>query len=166
MKRAADPKCRRRIIGVVLAGLVLFGIWYHIPLHRALEMTVYDGKGGSGLLQMDISIHRSFFRGTEIRGMMELGGASYVYDPIPRAGSFLDGLRDKWSGRIRSGYFVEAERLAGLGIATYMIEDSLQLHGISFGSFYDFVEHLSLIRHSPDAPNVVYTVDPLAISLD
>ena len=153
---------------IVLAGLVLFGIWYHIPLHRALEVTVYDGKGGSGLLQTDLTIHRSFFRGTEIRGTMELDGASYGYYPMPgaRSGSFLDGLRDKWSGRVHSGYFVEAQRQAGRGIATYMWEDSLMIYSVSFGGFYDSVEDLFLIRHSPGAPNVVYTVDPLAISLD
>ena len=101
-----------------------------------------------------------------VRGTMELDGASFVSALEPEPGSFLDGLRDKWSGDISSGYFVEAGRLAGRGIATYMMEDSLQLHGISFGGFYDSVEYLFLIRHSPDAPNVVYTVDPLAISLD
>ncbi len=166
MKRAANPRLRRRVVGIVLAGLVLFGIWYHIPLHRALEVTVYDGKGGSGLLQTDLTIHRSFFRGTMVRGTMELDGATFVSALEPEPGSFLDGLRDKWSGDISSGYFVEAGRLAGRGIATYMMEDSLQLHGISFGGFYDSVEYLFLIRHSPGAPNVVYTVDPLAISLD
>lgn len=168
MKRGADPRRRRWIIGAVLAGLVLLGIWYHIPLRRVLEVTVYDGRGGSDLLQMDITLHRSFFRGTAVRGTMELDGASYVYEPKPgdRPDSFLEGLRDKWSGDISSGYFVEAQRLAGRGTAIYMEEDSLQLFGISFGGFYDSVEYLFLIRHSPDAPNTVYTVDPLALSLN
>ena len=168
MKEAANPRLRRRVIGAVLVCLVLFGVWYHIPLHRALEATVYDGKGGSGLLQMDITIHRSFFRGTEIRGTMALDGASYGYYPMPgaRSGSFLDGLRDKWSGRVHSGYFVEAQRQAGRGIATYMWEDSLMIYSVSFGGFYDSVEDLFLIRHSPDGPSVVYTVDPHAISPD
>ena len=164
MENAKKARLWRWAVGILLAGLVLFGVWYHVPLHRVLEVTVYDGKGGSGLLQMDITLHRSFFRGTVARGTMELDGASYVYDPIPEASSFLDGLRDKWSGRIHSGYFVEAERLAGRGIATYMMEDSLQVAGISFGGFYDSIEYLFLVRHSPDAPNVVYTVDPLALS--
>ena len=117
---------------------------------------------------MDITIHRSFFRGTEIRGTMELDGASYGYYPMPgaRSGSFLDGLRDKWSGRVHSGYFVEAQRQAGRGIATYMWEDSLMIYSVSFGGFYDSVEDLFLIRHSPDGPSVVYTVDPHAISPD
>ena len=160
MKRAANPRLRRRAAGIVLAGLVLFGIWYHIPLHRALEVTVYDGKGGSGLLQTDLTIHRSFFRETMVRGTMELDGASYVSAPRMEGqpSSFLEGLRDKWSGSISSGYFVEAGRLAGRGIATYMMEDSLQLHGISFGGFYHSIAYLSLIRRQPDAPSFMYTV--------
>ena len=168
MENAKKARLWRWAVGILLAGLVLFGVWYHVPLHRVLEVTVYDGKGGSGLLQMDITLHRSFFRGTAVRGTMELDGASYVYEPKPgdRPDSFLEGLRDKWSGDISSGYFVEAQRLAGRGTAIYMEEDSLQLFGISFGGFYDSVEYLFLIRHSPDAPNTVYTVDPLALSLN
>ena len=166
MKFTVSPKHRRRAAWAVLACLVLLGIWYHVPLRRTLETEICGNDGTSAVLRMDITLHRSFFRGTMVRGTMELDGASFVSALEPEPGSFLDGLRDKWSGDISSGYFVEAGRLAGRGIATYMMEDSLQLHGISFGGFYDSVEYLFLIRHSPDAPNVVYTVDPLAISLD
>ena len=164
MKRAANPRLRRRAAGAVLAGLVLFGIWYHIPLHRALEVTAYDGKGGSGLLQMDLTIHRSFFRGTMVRGTMELDGASYVSAPRMEGqpSSFLEGLRDKWSGSISSGYFVEAERLAGRGTAIYMKEDSLRIYDVSFRGFYESIAHLFLIRWRPDAHSVVYTVEPPA----
>ena len=163
MKKAANPGLRRRVIGVVLAGLLLFGIWYHIPLHRVLEVTVYDSTGTSAILQMDITLHRSFFRETVVRGAMELDGVSYVSAPRmePKPNSFLDGLRYKWIGYISSGHFVEAERLAGRGDYIYMMEDSLQIFSISFRGFYDSIEGLFLIRHSPDAPNVVYTADPL-----
>ena len=98
----ADPKRRRRVVGVVLACLVLFGVWYHIPLHRTLETEVHDNDGASAVLQMDITLHRSFFRGTVVRGTMALDGVSYVYVPKLWDGpdSFLEGLRDKWSGEI------------------------------------------------------------------
>ena len=164
----ANPKRRRRVVGVVLACLVLFGVWYHIPLHRTLETEVHDNDGASAVLQMDITLHRSFFRGTVVRGRMELDGVSYVSARgiEPKPSSFLNGLRAKWSGIISSGYFVEAGRLAGRGDAIYMMEDSLWIVDVSFGGFYDSIEGLLLIRHSPGAPNVVYTVDPLAISLD
>lgn len=172
MENAKKTRFWRWAVGILLAGLALFVVWYHIPIHRTLEVTAYetdyDVIGAPAVLQMDITINRSFFRGTVVRGTIEMDGVSYVSARgiEPKPSSFLDGLKTKWSGIISSGYFVEAERLAGLGIATYMMEDSLQLHGISFGGFYDSVEYLFLIRHSPDAPNVVYTVDPLAISLD
>lgn len=169
MKRAMDPRRRRRVIGAVLVCLILFGIWYHIPLHRALEVTVYDGMGGSDVLQMDITLHRSFFRGTMVRGTMELDGASYVSAAPkvePKPSSFLEGLRNKWSGIIYSGYFIEAERLAGRGDFIYMMEDSLWIASVSFRGFYDSIEGLFLVRKSPDAPNVVYTVNPLVRSLN
>lgn len=164
MKKVANPGLRRRVIGVVLAGLLLFGIWYHIPLHRVLEVTVYDSTGTSAILQMDITLHRSFFRETMVRGTMELDGASYVSAPRMEGqpSSFLEGLRDKWSGSISSGYFVEAERLAGRGTAIYMKEDSLLIYDVSFRGFYESIAHLFLIRWRPDAPSVVYTVEPPA----
>ena len=168
MERAKKTGLRRWAVGIILAGLVLFAIWYHIPLHRALDVTVYDGTGGSDVLQMDITLHRSFFRGTMARGTIELDGASYVSAPRmePTPSSFLAGLRDKWSGIIYSGYFVEAERLAGRGDFIYMKEDSLWIANVSFRGFYDSIEGLILVRSSPDAPNVVYTVDPLTRSLN
>mgnify|MGYP001126813840 CR=1 FL=1 len=157
----ADPKRRRRVVGVVLACLVLFGVWYHIPLHRTLETEVHDNDGASAVLQMDITLHRSFFRGTVVRGTIEMDGVSYVSARgiEPKPSSFLDGLKTKWSGIISSGYFVEAERLAGLGIATYMMEDSLFIVDVSFRGFYDSIEALLLVRRIPDAPSVCYTVD-------
>jgi hypothetical protein len=156
----ANPKRRRRVVGVVLACLVLFGVWYHIPLHRTLETEVHDNDGASAVLQMDITLHRFFFRGTVVRGTMALDGVSYVYVPKLWDGpdSFLEGLRDKWSGEIYPSLFVEAERLAGLGTAIYMMEDSLQIYGISFGGFYHSIAYLSLIRRQPDAPSFMYTV--------
>ena len=165
MKRAANPRLRRWAAGILLAGLVLFAIWYHIPLHRTLEVTAYetdyDVIGAPAVLQMDITINRSFFRGTVVRGTIEMDGVSYVSARgiEPKPSSFLDGLKTKWSGIISSGYFVEAERLAGLGIATYMMEDSLFIVDVSFRGFYDSIEALLLVRRIPDAPSVCYTVD-------
>ena len=160
----ANPKRRRRVVGVVLACLVLFGVWYHIPLHRTLETEVHDNDGASAVLQMDITLHRSFFRETMVRGTMELDGASYVSAPRMegQTSSFLEGLRDKWSGSISSGYFVEAERLAGRGTAIDMKEDSLRIYDVSFRGFYESIAHLFLIRWRPDAHSVVYTVEPPA----
>ena len=164
MKRAANPRLRRWAAGILLAGLVLFAIWYHIPLHRTLEVTAYetdyDVIGAPAALQMDITLHRSLFRGTVVRGTMARDGVSYVYVPKLWDGpdSFLEGLRDKWSGEIYPSLFVEAERLAGLGTAIYMMEDSLQIYGISFGGFYHSIAYLSLIRRQPDAPSFMYTV--------
>lgn len=162
MKFAASPKHLRRVAGAALAGLVLLGIWYHVPLHRTLETEVRCNDGTSAVLLMDITLHRSFFRGTMVRGTMELDGASYVSAPRMEGqpGSFLEGLRDKWSGSISSGYFVEAQRLAGRGTAIYMKEDSLRIYDISFGGFYESIAHLFLIRWRPDAHSVVYTVEP------
>ena len=54
-------------------------------------------------------LHRSFFRGTVVRGTMALDGVSYVYVPKLWDGpdSFLEGLRDKtrrfgWSIKVES----------------------------------------------------------------
>ena len=164
MENEKKPRLRRWAVGIILAGLALFGIWYHIPLHRTLEVTAYatqgDAIGAPAVFQMDITLHRSFFRSTVIRGTIELDGVSYVDYPLPEAssGSFLAGLRNKLSGRILSDYFVEAERRAGLGIATYMWEDSLWIFDISFRGFYDSIERLTLVRHIPDAPSVCYVL--------
>ena len=165
MENARKPRRRRWAVGVALLGLVLFGIWYHIPLHRTMEVTAYetdyDVIGEPAALRMDVTLHRSFFRGTVVRGTMEMDGVSYVSAPRmePKPSSFLDGLRDKWSGIISSGYFVEAERLAGRGDAIYMMEDSLWIVAVSFRGFYDSIEGLLLVRRSPDAPSACYTVD-------
>lgn len=167
MENVRRPGIRRWAVVTVLAGLVLFGIWYHIPLHRTLEATAYEQDGGEigtpAVLQMDITLHRSFLRGTVARGTIELDGVSYVTPPRtdPKPSSFLDGLRDKWSGHISSSYFVEAERLAGGGEYVYLTRDSLLIYYVSFGGFYDSIEELFLVRTRPDAPNVVYTVNPL-----
>ena len=81
MENAKKPRRRRWAAGILLAGLVLFAIWYHIPLHRTLEVaayeTDYDVIGAPAALQMDITLHRSLFRGTVVRGRMELDGVSY-----------------------------------------------------------------------------------------
>ena len=167
MENARKPRFLRWVVGIILAGLVLFGIWYHIPLHRTMEVTAYetdyDVIGEPAALRMDVTLHRSFFRGTVVRGTMEMDGVSYVSAPRmePKPSSFLDGLRDKWSGHISSSYFVEAERLAGGGEYVYLTRDSLLIYYVSFGGFYDSIEELFLIRTRPDAPNVVYTVNPL-----
>lgn len=163
MENARKPEIRRWVVGTALAGLVLFGIWYHIPLHRTLEVTAYEQHygeiGAPAVLQMDVTLHRSFLRGTVVRGTIALDGVPYVSAPRmePEPGSFLDGLRDKWSGRIFSGYFVEAERLAGRGDAIYMMQDSFLVSDVSFGGFYDSIAELFLIRWRPDAPSAVYT---------
>ena len=165
MENARKPRRRRWAAVILLAGLILFAIWYHIPLHRTLEVTAYetdyDVIGAPAALQMDITLHRSLFRGTVVRGRMELDGVSYVSARgiEPKPSSFLNGLRAKWSGIISSGYFVEAGRLAGRGDAIYMMEDSLWIVDVSFGGFYDSIEGLLLVRRSPDAPNICYTVD-------
>lgn len=163
MENARKPKCRRWVVGVALLGLVLFAIWYHIPLHRTLEVTAYETEGdvigAPAVLQMDITLHRSFFRGTVVRGTIEMDGVSYVSAIDTAPSSFLDGLKTKWSGIISSGYFVEAERLARRGIATYMMEDSLLIVDVSFHGFYDSIKGLLLIQRVPDAPSVCYTVD-------
>ena len=165
MENAKRTRLRRWAAGIVLAGLVLFGIWYHIPLHRTLEVTAYetewDVTGAPAVLQMDITLHRSFFRGTMVRGTMKLDGVPYVSAPRmePTPSSFLAGLRDKWSGIIHSGYFIKAERLAGRGDAIHMMADSLWIVDVSFRGFYDSIEGLLLVRRSPDAPSVCYTVD-------
>lgn len=164
MENAKKTRFWRWAVGILLAGLALFVVWYHIPIHRTLEVTAYetdyDVIGAPAVLQMDITINRSFFRGTVVRGTMALDGVSYVYVPKLWDGpdSFLEGLRDKWSGEIYPSLFVEAERLAGLGTAIYMMEDSLQIYGISFGGFYHSIAYLSLIRRQPDAPSFMYTV--------
>ena len=162
MKFTVSPKHRRRAAGAVLAGLVLLGVWYHVPLRRTLETEICGNDGTSAVLRMEITLHRSFFRETMVRGTMELDGASFVSALEPEPGSFLDGLRDKWSGSISSGYFVEAERLAGRGTAIYMKEDSLRIYDVSFRGFYESIAHLFLIRWRPDAHSVVYTVEPPA----
>ena len=164
MKFTASPKHLRRAAGAVLAGLVLLGIWYHVPLRRTLETEVRCSDGTSAVLRMDITLHRSFFRETMVRGTMELDGASYVSAPRMEGqpSSFLEGLRDKWSGSISFGYFVEAERLAGRGTAIHMKEDSLRIYDVSFRGFYESIAHLFLIRWRPDAHSVVYTVEPPA----
>lgn len=162
MKFTVSPKHRRRAAGAVLAGLVLLGVWYHVPLRRTLETEICGNDGTSAVLRMEITLHRSFFRETMVRGTMELDGASYVSAPRMEGqpSSFLEGLRDKWSGSISSGYFVEAERLAGRGTAIDMKEDSLRIYDVSFRGFYESIAHLFLIRWRPDAPSVVYTVEP------
>lgn len=163
MENAKKTRFWRWAVGILLAGLALFVVWYHIPIHRTLEVTAYetdyDVIGAPAALQMDITLHRSLFRGTVVRGRMELDGVSYVSARgiEPKPSSFLDGLKTKWSGIISSGYFVEAERLAGLGIATYMMEDSLFIVDVSFRGFYDSIAELFLIRWRPDAPSAVYT---------
>ena len=162
MKFTVSPKYRRRAAGAVLACLVLLGIWYHVPLRRTLETEICGNDGTSAVLRMEITLHRSFFRETMVRGTMELDGASFVSALEPEPGSFLEGLRDKWSGSISSGYFVEAERLAGRGTAIYMKEDSLRIYDVSFRGFYESIARLFLIRWRPDAPSVVYTVEPPA----
>lgn len=165
MENARKPEARRWVAGTVLAGLVLFGIWYHIPLHRTLEVTAYEQHyaeiGAPAVLQMDVTLHRSFLRGTVVRGTIRVDGVSYVSAPRmePEPG-FLDGLRDKWSGRISSGRFVESERLAGRGDAIYMMQDSFLICDVSFRGFYDSIAELFLIRWRPDAHSVVYTVEP------
>lgn len=45
MENARKPEARRWVAGTVLAGLVLFGIWYHIPLHRTLESNGMKSRG-------------------------------------------------------------------------------------------------------------------------
>lgn len=165
MENARRPGLGRWAVGLLLAGLVLFVIWYHIPLHRTLEVTAYETEwdviGAPAVLQMDITLHRSFFRGTVVRGTIELDGVPYVsaLGMEPKPNSFLGGLREKWYGHISSGYFVEAERLAGRGDAIYMMEDSLWIVSASFRGFYDSIAGLLLVRRIPDAPSVCYTVD-------
>ena len=163
MADAKKTRRRRWAAGIILAGLALFGIWYHIPLHRTLEVTAFKETGEPAVLQMDITLHRFFLRGTVMRGTIGLDGVSYVSVPMlePEPNSFLDGLRDKWSGGISSSYFVEAERLAGGGDAIYLTQDSLRISGVSFRGFYDSIDGLFLVQMRPDAPSIWYAVDPL-----
>ena len=86
MENAKKTRFWRWAVGILLAGLALFVVWYHIPIHRTLEVTAYetdyDVIGAPAALQMDITLHRSL-SGERWCG----GGWSWMACPMcPHAG--------------------------------------------------------------------------------
>ena len=79
---------RKKLLCGILAGVivlfVIFAIVYHLPLDRSgtYVLTVLNQPEDTAEIyetaEMEITLHRSFFRPTLVRGTIKLGEQTYV----------------------------------------------------------------------------------------
>ena len=79
MSKVKHPANVRLIAILILIALaVAFTVSYYTPVQVNKTMTVFSKDGLSSDVQLNLTLHRSFFRPTVVRGQIEINGVKYV----------------------------------------------------------------------------------------
>ena len=127
---------KKLLRGILIGGVVLLAVFafvYHLPLDRSGTYTLTvlnkpeDGTAIHETAEMEITLHRFFFRPTLVRGTIKLGEQVYVdaqtkWSRAYASYSFTDNLRRKADGSLNAWFIREEVLLA----ADYM-NDSFTL---------------------------------------
>ena len=114
----------RTFLKLLVIAAILFTIFYHLPLHRNIELTVQDPQTGeSAPLSMELTLRRSFFARTRVSGTLVFDGEAYTsvlktqtgFDP-------LHTLQNKWSGLALPDAFCRDDAPGGLMYGDGMLQ--------------------------------------------
>ena len=129
---------KRKLFCCVLAGViilfVIFAIVYHLPLDcgGTYVLTVLNQPEDTAAIyetaEMEITLHRFFFRPTLVRGEITLGERTYpdILTKFTRAYdsySFAENLRRKADG-VLDGWFVPEDSVNTEWLDDYILLDS------------------------------------------
>ena len=128
-------KKRRKIaaVSILLAAacIVAFVLWYQAPVHRRIELDLYDDNGTAAAAQFDIAIRRSVLpdRSDSLRGSIAFDGKRYE-------------TTDLYGGQ--SNYFYEVNQLQEGGTMIEIMQNSIFLFYIEFAPDYSSFELLAM----------------------
>lgn len=119
---------------IVIGCIIVFAAWYYIPLHRRIDMTVYDNSGNPSAMQLDLTIRRSLLSKVKLQlhGSIEFEGQQYESTP--------------WFEQNATYYFIEAEQLHKGGTVLDLQQNSLFFPIIEFNSDYSAIDFLLMLK--------------------
>ena len=109
---------------LLVIAVILFAIFYHLPLHRSIELTVQDPQTGElAPLSMELTLRRSFFARTRVRGTLVLDGEPYtsVLKPLTDFDP-LHTMQSKWNGLALPDVFCRDDAPGGLVYGNGMLQ--------------------------------------------
>jgi len=132
----------RILAGIVLLIVLIVAFVYHLPIDRSGTYTLTvlnhpeDTTPVYETAEMEITLHRFFFRPTLVRGEIRLGDRTYLDIRSKWSGafdsySFTDNLERKADGSLNA-WFVREEVL----IATDYMDDFIELFNEDGESFW------------------------------
>lgn len=133
---------KKLLIGILIVLPVVLAFVYHLPLDRSgtYMLTVLNEPEDTTPVyetaEMEITVHRFFFRPTLVRGTIKLGEQMYLDIRSKWSGafdsySFTDNLERKADGSLNA-WFVREEVL----IATDYMDDFIELFNEDGESFW------------------------------
>lgn len=146
MRKFKNSAIVRLITVVILIALaVAFTVSYYTPIQVNKTMTVFSKDGLSSDVQLNLTLHRSFFKPTVVRGQIELNGVKYVdwtVDDLSRYNIF-ERLIQKSKGITNEAVFVNESNF-GKG-QDVLISDLIWIIMIKFDKHYS-VKQISFLQ--------------------
>ena len=108
------------IIGILAGVAIILAALYHIPMHRHIDVTMYDDAGNPSDMQMELTIRRSVFSLSRprIEGTIAFEGKQYESTP------FFE--------KHRAYYFVDTEQLNRGGTIIALEQNALYFPFIDY----------------------------------
>lgn len=107
-------------IGVLILLIVILTVLYHIPIHRHIDVTMYDDGGNPSVMQMELTISRSVFSISKpkIQGTVIFEGRQYQSIP--------------YYEKRHAYYFIDTEQLSKGGTIIDLIQNALYFPFIDY----------------------------------
>lgn len=133
MKKFKCPTIVWLITVVLLIALALaFTVSYYATIQVNTSIKVFNEDGHSSDVQLNLSLHRSFFSPTVVRGKIELNGVDYVdwvVDDLSND-SIWERLARKRKGNINAAVFVNASNFGKSQVI--LLSDLIHINQIVF----------------------------------
>ena len=80
------------ILGLLAGAALLFALLYALPVHRQMDVTMYDEAGNPSEMQMELTVSRSVFSPSrpKIRGTAVFEGRQYRAYPYHKKQRVID----------------------------------------------------------------------------
>ena len=107
-------------IGTIIGIAVILAVLYHIPIHKHIDVTMYDDTGNPSAMQMELTVYRSVFSlsSPQIKGTVTFEGRQYQSNPFHE--------------KHRVYYFIDTEQLSRGGTIIDLIQNALYFPFIDY----------------------------------
>lgn len=101
------------ILGLLAGAALLYAVLIALPVHKHLDVTMYDDAGTPSAIQMELTVSRSAFSLSrpKIQGTVVFEGRQYRSDP--------------YYEKQRAYYFIDTEQLYEGGTAVELLQNAL-----------------------------------------